>query len=251
MERPEITELEFIKFIEETETGPFKKKYSTAIDDMVKRKKHSILVNFNDLKYYNNDLALKLLDNPRYYLSQFRKAVFSYLKKRYVGYTNKTRYIFVRVSNLPSLIPLSDLGSDYIGKFLNVKGYITRVGSIRPMVLKSTFRCTACGELYHGMENICEKPPKECVFCRCRSFELDEHESVFVDSQWVSIQDIVPYSKLKVDVLLKGDITNKTSLNKKVSVNGFLELIRKEPQQINACFYDYYLYANFIDGIIV
>ena len=78
---------------------------------------------------------------------------------------------------------------------------------------------------------------------------MDEHESIFVDSRWISIQSVEPITKPKIDVLLTGDISDKLSLRKKIGVIGYIEVVKDKESSKNIPLYDYFLIANSIYDI--
>ena len=225
-------------------------KYTDIIDNLVKLNKTSLDLNYDDLLKYDTDLAKNILDNPKLYLLQLKKEVYTYLEKNHLDYARKIRRVSIRLINLHSLTPLKGLGAHSVGKLLNIRGIVTRVGPFRLMVEKAVYRCIACGEQYPGIiGELYQEPPKMCNYCRCRTFRMDEHESIFVNSRWITIQSVEHIAKSKIDVLLTGDISDQLSLKKKIGVIGYIEVIQDKESSKDIPLYDYFLIANSIYDI--
>lgn len=225
-------------------------KYSDVIDNMVKLNKTSLSLNFEDLLNYDKNLSQNIIENPKLCLQQLRKQVYLYLEKKHFEYTRKIRRVSVRIINLPSLTLLENLGGTLVGKLLKIQGIVTQVSPSRLMVEKAIYRCISCGDQYHGkIGELYQEPPKMCNYCRCRTFRMDEHESIFVDSRWISIQSVEPITKPKIDVLLTGDISDKLSLRKKIGVIGYIEVVKDKESSKDIPLYDYFLIANSIYDI--
>ncbi len=205
----------FLDIFQKLEENVSQRKYIDAIDNMVKLNASSFSLNFEDFRKYDNDLANKILDNPKLYLRQIKKEVYTYLETKYLDYVHTNRRFSVRIINLSSLTPLEDLGANLVGRLLKVQGIVTRVGPFRLMVEKAVYQCISCGERYYGqIGELYQDIPKMCNFCKCRKFKMDENESIFVDSRWITIQDVEHIPKSKIDVLLTGDISEEVSLGK-------------------------------------
>ncbi|KAH7821450.1 DNA replication licensing factor MCM8 [Monocercomonoides exilis] len=90
--------------------------------------------------------------------------------------------------------PLRDVKSNFINKFVSIKGTVVRVGPVRPLIVKATFICARC-------ETRIEFPfpegrwdmPQSCPTPGCRSkiFNPDRRSIVAVDWQKIRIQEII------------------------------------------------------------
>ena len=217
-------------------------KFSEIIDHMVKLNKTSLSLNFEEIVNYDKILSNKIIENPKLYLYYLRKHVYSYLENKHNEYSRKIRRVSVRITNLPSLTRLENLGGALVGKLVKVQGIVTQNSPSRLMVEKAIYRCISCGERYPGkIVAMYQEPPEICNYCRCRTFRLEEHESIFVDSRWITIQPIDHGEKPKIDVLLTGDISFQLSLRKKIGVIGYIEVIKNKKSSKDVSLYAFFL----------
>jgi replicative DNA helicase Mcm len=138
----------------------------------------------------------------------------------------------VRYCNLPTLTQLRKIGSDHIGRLIMVNGIIVRASSVTPMVVKATFRCPICGELnYVEQSGQTIQRPQKCMSCDNRkNFELVPRESVFIDSQNVSIQERpedLPPGQLPraLHIELKDDLVDVARPGDRIEITGFIKLL--------------------------
>ena len=216
---------------------------------MTSRGTKSIVINFNDLYAFNPGLAIQLLNDPKNYLSCFNSATFLKLQTINPQYANNIKYLRLRIRELPSVTPLYKMGANEIGKLVMVYGMITRVGAVKPHVLRSAHRCNYCGQIIYQVQNgLNFKRPGRCTFCNKNSFNLFENESLFTDSQWITIQEIPSYHYSKrLDVLLKDDLVRVAKVKDNVTVIGYMELVEEKRKGSQVPFFDYFLQANYVE----
>jgi replicative DNA helicase Mcm len=100
--------------------------------------------------------------------------------------------------------------------------------------MRATFMCSVCGELNHlEQSGVTLQRPQKCLACDNRkSFELVPKESVFIDSQLVTIQERpedLPPGQLprSINVELKDDIVDIARPGDRITLTGFIKLIPK------------------------
>jgi replicative DNA helicase Mcm len=179
----------FTRFIEGFRDERDEVKYEQALSEMAVKGLKSILINFKDVYAFDTDLARAILSSPEDHLPQFDIAAFSKLRMRDPAYADQIadqiQRVHVRFRGLPADTPLRRIGAEHIGRFVMVNGIIVRATAVLPLLIRSAFRCTSCGEtiLLEQTDQFL-RMPSECPSCnRRRGFELIPKESVFIDSQ--------------------------------------------------------------------
>ncbi|MCW4050579.1 MAG: minichromosome maintenance protein MCM [Candidatus Bathyarchaeota archaeon] len=232
MARLETQEESFTRFIEDFLDENDKLKYDQAISEMPVKGTKSLVIDLTDLYSYDMDLMRSILDDPESILSTLSSVVRSKLRTRDPIYAESLKRINIRFRNLPHETALRKIGSDNVSKLIMVNGIIVRASSITPLVMKATFRCPVCGEMNHVEQSgqTLHKPQK-CIACDNRkNFELVPKESVFIDSQSVTIQERpedLPPGQLprSVNVELKDDIVDIARPGDRIQLTGFIRLL--------------------------
>jgi len=195
-----------------------------------------------------------MLANPEDYLSQFEAAVLFKLRIRDREYAEKVQKIHVRFRGLPSETPLRRIGSEHIGKLVMANGIIVRATAVTPFILKAAFRCLACGEV-SWIEQTSQymRSPLKCEACNSRrGFELIPKESVFIDSQRISIQERpeeLPPGQLprSLNIDLMDDIVDIARPGDRVGIIGTIGLIQRQGRGGALRIFDLVLEANYVD----
>ena len=244
----------FTRFIESFRDERDEVKYEQALSEMAVKGLKSIVVDFNDVYAFDIELAQQVLSNPEDHLPHFDIATFSKLRMRDPEYADQIKRVHVRFRGLPAETPLRRLGAEHIGRLVRVNGIIVRATSVLPMIIRSAFRCTSCGEMILLVQtDQFLRMPSECPSCnRRRGFELVPRESVFIDSQRISIQERpeeLPAGQLprRVNIELRDDIVDIARPGDRVSLTGSLGLLRRQGRGGILRVFDFVLEANHIE----
>ncbi|UCH56698.1 MAG: minichromosome maintenance protein MCM [Candidatus Bathyarchaeota archaeon] len=244
----------FTHFIEGFRDKKDEVKYEQALSEMAVKGQKSIIVDFKDLYAYDSELARQVLEKPEDHLPQFDIVAFSKLRMRDPIYADQIRRVHVRFRGLPTETPLRRMGAEQISNLVMVNGIIVRATSVQPFILRAAFRCSQCAEMILlDQSDQFLKTPRECPSCSSRrGFELVPKESVFIDSQRVTIQERpeeLPAGQLprQINVELKDDIVDIARPGDRISVTGTLNLIRKQGRGGTLRVFDFVLEANNID----
>ncbi len=234
MARQDTFEEAFTRFIEDFMDAEERYKYDQAIGEMAVRGTKSLVIDFTDVYTFDMELARLILDDPESLTPIFESVVRSKLRTRDPMYAESLDRINVRYRNLPAETPLRRIGADHIGRLIMARGIIVRASSVTPLVVKATFRCSVCGEMNHIEQSgqTIQKPQK-CLACDNRKgFELVPRESVFIDSQNVSIQERpedLPPGQLprSIHVELKDDLVDLARPGDRITLTGFIKLLSR------------------------
>jgi replicative DNA helicase Mcm len=248
------TEEAFTSFIESFRDERDEVKYEQALSEMAVRGQKSLIVDFSDLYSFDEDLARQILTNPGDNLPHLDIAAFSKLRMRDPFYADQIRGVHVRFRRLPTETPLRRIGAEHISRLIMVSGIIVRATAVQPYIIKAAFRCSSCGEtILLDQSDQFLKTPRECPSCNSRrGFELVPRESVFIDSQRISIQERpeeLPPGQLprSVNIDLKDDIVDVARPGDRINMIGSLGLLRRQGRGGILRVFDFVLEANNID----
>ena len=244
----------FTRFIEGFRDAQGVVKYEQAISEMAVRGVKSLIVDFHDLYSFDADLARSVLANPEDHLPQLDAAALSKLRMRDREYADAIREVHVRLRALPAETPLRRIGAEHIGRLVMVNGIIVRASAVTPLLMKAAFRCTSCGEMsYLEQTSQYLRTPQECPSCnRRRGFELVPKESVFIDSQRITIQERpeeLPPGQLprSLNIELRDDLVDVARPGDRVSVTGTIGLLQRRGRGGVLRIFDLTLQANNVD----
>ena len=188
-----MTELEAVDPQERFQEFFKTEKYRRSLSQMAIAGKSSVIVEFEDLLAFDQNLAEKILEEPEEYLTHANNAAYAQLQIEDPEYAEKNEMINVRIVHLLEATPLRKLGSEHIGKLVMIEGIVVRSTPVRPMVMQAAFRCKRCGEITRVEETgqflrapfVCSNPS-----CRAKGpFDFIQEESTFVDSQDLRVQE--------------------------------------------------------------
>lgn len=188
-----MTELEAVDPQERFQEFFKTEKYRRSLSQMAIAGKSSVIVEFEDLLAFDQNLAEKILEEPEEYLTHANNAAYAQLQIEDPEYAEKKETINVRIVHLLEATPLRKLGSEHIGKLVMIEGIVVRSTPVRPMVMQAAFRCKRCGEITRVEETgqflrapfVCSNPS-----CRAKGpFDFIQEESTFVDSQDLRVQE--------------------------------------------------------------
>ncbi|MHA1505740.1 MAG: hypothetical protein ACTSR0_00910 [Candidatus Asgardarchaeia archaeon] len=246
-------EEQFIEFVKNyQDNGNYK--YLDMVKSLPIEGGISLVIDFADLSYYNRDLGDMLLNKPREVLDKFNKALRRLISEYDQDYVSMMRNFYVRFKNLPMTLKLREIRSSYVGKFIQVRGILTRVSKVKPLLLIGRFKCDYCGNIVEvtQVENRLTYPSL-CSSCgRKDGFSLIEDESVFVDWQSMRLQELpeeLPAGQLPrfIDVFLQGDIVDIARPGDRVTVTGVLRSVPESRRPNRPATFNMYIEANHVE----
>jgi len=256
MERSRLTTPEeaFSRFIEGFRDEQGNIKYEQNISEMAVNGLKSLLVDFRDLYAFDAELARNVMASPDDYMPSFDTSAILKLRMRDRAYADAIREAHVRLRGLPVETPLRKIGAQQIGRLVMASGIIVRSTAVTPLLMKATFKCSACGETsYVEQTGQYLRTPIKCESCNSRrGFELVPKESVFIDSQRVTIQERpeeLPPGQLprSLNVDLRDDIVDIARPGDRISVTGTIGLIQRQGRGGALRLFDLVLDANSVD----
>ncbi|MCH2380668.1 MAG: minichromosome maintenance protein MCM [Nitrososphaerales archaeon] len=213
-------------------------KYQEALSQMVYHNSKSLIVDYEDLLIFDDDLSTILIERPDEVLSEFNSATYKSLYSVHPEYAESIKNdIQVRLRSLPEQVPLRDISSKNLHRLSSVEGLVVRTSELKPLATSAAFACTKCGE-----SNVVQQvtpllvKPSSCIRADCsetKNFTFDEKQSSYQDYQLIRIQELpeeLPPGQLpqSSDVHLTGDMVNIARPGDRLNLTGIVRIDQPE-----------------------
>jgi replicative DNA helicase Mcm len=206
--------------------------YRERVSQLASTEGKSLVVDFQDLLRYNEDLANRIIQAPDSALDAFRSAAFETLRSENALYADRIKNsLSVRVRNITDQVPLRKVDTSYLDRMLAVAGMVVRASELRPLMVDGAFVCPSGHVTFQEQGEMVMKKPAKCELCgETRNFELDKGQSRFIDFQIVRIQELpeeLPPGQLPqfFDVNVEGDIVNTARPGDRVVMTGVVRAV--------------------------
>lgn len=217
--------------------------------------KRSLTVNYDKLEIFDRDIARDLIENPESVILSLEFA----LKDMDLPLMKKLDSAHVRVTNIPNRIPIRDLRSKHLSKFIAVEGMIRRATEVRPRITKAAFKCMRCDTITFVEQpgNKLDEPYSGCENENCGKrgpFKLIAEQSEFIDSQKGQIQESPESLKggsnpQSIEINFSDDLTGQISPGDRVIINGILRSVPRTLREGKSTSYDLVLEANSVERL--
>eukprot|EP00775_Hariotina_reticulata_P012205 gene12205-12342_t len=142
----------------------------------------------------------------------------------------------VRLTNYQaSELHIRQLKSSSIGKLATLKGTVTRMSHVRPLISEMDFTCNKCGTSFPtALPDGRFTPPTRCAAegCRSRSFTADRSTARCIDWQKLRLQELLGADQQQqgkvprsVEVELQQDLAGSCVVGDVVSVLGLVKVL--------------------------
>ena len=165
----------------------------------------------------------------------------------------------VRVIRIPNRIPIRELRSKHLARFIAIEGMIRKATEVRPRITKAAFECLRCGYISFVDQNSFrfEEPFAGCEGESCGKkgpFKIRIEESTFIDAQKLQIQESPENLKggsqpQSLEVDSEDDLTGNVTPGDRVIINGILKSRQRTLKDGKSTFYDLVLEANSIEHL--
>ncbi len=205
--------------------------YRSRISQLTASGGKSLLVDYEDLIRYNDELAKKLLEEPDKTLESFRTAAFETLRSENPRYADQVgRVLAVRIRGIPDRVALRKVDTSQIDRMIAVSGMVVRASELRPLMTEAAFVCDKGDLTYQTQDDMLLKKPTMCETCDSRNLELDKKHSKFVDYQILRVQELpeeLPPGQLPqfFDVNGEGDVVNTARPGDRVILTGIVRAV--------------------------
>ncbi len=214
----------------------------------------SLILDFQELERYSPELADQVRKNPVEKLKEFDEVLNSMSILTVVD--NPTFH--VRLNNMPKekgyTIPIRDITSDYIGKFISIDGTVNRISDVFPKLKNAKFMCNtpSCEtETWVKQDKRMLFEPYRCKSCHKSDFRLIPEESEWIDIQHIQVQE--PLEMLRggensrtVELWVEEDMTDQVTPGDKIVATGVVSL---KPPKTKSSVYDKFIDVNYIESV--
>lgn len=255
----------FREFLEKYTSKEGVPKYEERIAQMVHMGQRSLIVDFDDLIYFDRELAQMVVLNPKETIQKMNEVLKSYVETRYPEIAAHIKRLYVRFRNLPPIYTyrIRDISTDLIGRLISVEGIVTRVTKVDAKLVRAKYRHYDLetgdkhefyfppeGEMGERLER-----PQICMQCgRPGKFELVVEESEFIDWQKLVIQEKpeeIPGGQIprSIEVVLTGDIVDIARPGDRVMVTGILRVVPLSfiEARGSRTIFNFYIDANYVE----
>lgn len=141
----------------------------------------SLYIDWNELSQFDDELAEEFRNKP----AQFRRYAEEALRLYDLPVDISLRQAHVRLTSLPELTKIHEIGSDHRGMLITVQGIVQEATDVRPQVITAAFECQRCGTLTRISQDTEDlQEPHECIGCeRQGPFKMNHDQSEFTDTQ--------------------------------------------------------------------
>lgn len=223
----------FEEFLRGFEDKDGERKYQVQLAQLAASGKKSVVVDYEDLIHFNTDLAESLLKEPDRALKECKTAAFEVLSTENPGYAGEIKKsLTVRLRGVTDRVNLRKVDTSHLDKMIAFAGMLVRTSELRPLLVDAAFVCPDGHTTRVLQEGPSIKRPAKCEGCNeTRNFELDQRDSVFIDSQILRVQELpeeLPPGQLPrfFDIDAEGDIVNTARPGDRAIMTG---IVRAEP----------------------
>ena len=174
--------------------------YKEQLERVIKEKKHMLIIDFRDLERFNRDLARQFEIAPETTI----ESVINYLYVEVINdneFKKDVRDLTIGIIGYDNIVPLSELGVDYLDKLITIEGIVSAVGEKKQHVLQLAVtyyysdhgEVKSAGPYFIKQDYLSPKKTysKYCDYCNKRpiKIELSDSESIKTDWQLAIIQE--------------------------------------------------------------
>jgi len=250
----------FLEFISTFHDDKGRLVYQNLINELIAYRKKSIYIDFSDLYSFNQKFATKLIDSPKEIIPLIEKKLYDYVTERDPSYQDEIRELHVRILNVPRVVELRKLRSNYAGRLISVEGILVKATPPKERLRKAIFQHMNPDCMHEfvwppegDMGEVIEAP-SVCPACnKPGQFKFIEDKSEFIDWQKAVIQERpeeIPPGQLprQVEIVFEDDLVDISRPGDRVKVVGILE-IKKDTyiRRGSKAIFDIYLKVNSIE----
>jgi replicative DNA helicase Mcm len=252
LQNPEERFQDFLRSFRDDREHKYRKRLAHAALSGTK----SIVVDFEDLIAFDAELARSVLEKPDEWLQYLDRSAWAQLKIEDPEYAELIKRLKVRFRKLPERHSLRKVGSDDIGRLLQIDGIIVRATTVKPLLMRAAFQCRKCNSMsYVEQVGTLMRGPGICAHCRSKLFEFMEKQSNFLNSQDIRVQERpedLPPGQLPraMDIKLLEDLVDTGRPGDRVSITGIVrgqqEFVGRKARLRT---FEIFLDANYVDVV--
>ena len=212
---------------------------------------HVLLIAFPLLAEFDHQLAEQLLDSPEEVVKAAEIAISQ------MELAKAVKRFRVRFTDLPddARLPIREIRSKHLNKFLVIKGIVRQKSDVRPEVVSARFECPACGSVTSILQlEAVFREPTRCSCGRKARFKLVSRDLVDVQSLVLeeAPDDLEGGEQPKrLSVILKEDLVSplsdrRTNPGSKIQIAGITKDIPIYDKGVRSTRYNLIFEANHV-----
>src|SRR3989344_4638144 len=227
--------------------------YAVKIHELATNGKNFLIINFNDIAFFDHELGEALLESPDEVLKSAEISI--------EDLDLPEKKFSIRDCNLPKSLNLKvrNIKSIHLNKLYSMEGIVRQSSDVRPQVISARFECPSCGNVISILQVDTKfKDPYRCSCGRKGKFRVLDKS--LTDAQRLVIEEAPEdleggEQPKRMPILLKEDLVEpkmekKTTPGSKVRIIG---IIREVPKELKtgaySTVYDLSVDANYIESI--
>ncbi|MCD6488697.1 MAG: minichromosome maintenance protein MCM [Desulfurococcales archaeon] len=224
---------DFLTNFVDRKTGVYK--YRERLSTMAIMGLKSLVIDFNDLLIYDMELAHVVENYPDMAIEAASLAIKEILQKEYPDYAETIEKFYPRFRELPRLLKIRELGSEYIGKLVSIEGILVRMTRVEAKMVKARFLHIDCGQEFDWPQfgELGERleKPLVCPICgKAGRFQLLMDKSRFIDWQKIVVQERpeeIPPGQMprSIEIILTSDLVDIARPGDRITITGILRVM--------------------------
>ena len=224
---------DFLTNFVDRKTGVYK--YRERLSTMAIMGLKSLVIDFNDLLIYDMELAHVVENYPDMAIEAASLAIKEILQKEYPDYAETVEKFYPRFRELPRLLKIRELGSEYIGKLVSIEGILVRMTRVEAKMVKARFLHIDCGQEFDWPQfgELGERleKPLVCPICgKAGRFQLLMDKSRFIDWQKIVVQERpeeIPPGQMprSIEIILTSDLVDIARPGDRITITGILRVM--------------------------
>jgi len=227
-------------------------KYKTMIEEMALEGGRSLDIDCDDLIGYDQDLYLKLVEEPMEVIPIAEQVLQENLSEL------PNHKVHVRFHNLDATMcrGIREIRAEDIHKLIQINAIVGRTSEVKPELTEAVFECERCGEIIFVKQDSNDfKKPTACINPTCGKtgpFKLLEDQSTFVDWQLLKVQERPETLRggrmpQHITCFVRDDIVDKAQAGSRLTLTGTLKTVQDSQFRVKKTTFSKYIDVNSID----
>ena len=206
--------------------------YFNQLKTIIQDKGKSVLVDYNHIIGFSDQLAEYLLTEPKAFISSFKDALYHIDREQNLEYFNDKKYLNIRLTNYPIRESIKNIDVDQRNKLLCMRGNISKTSDKKPYIWKYCLKCPDCSNIIYS-----DYDERDCPVCdKHPAMKRDKDNHIYTNCVYIKIQelseDLEGRTPQSIDCIVLGDIINDIKPGIKATITGFV-LLRETNRATN------------------
>lgn len=218
--------------------------------------RRSLYVDFADIEIADMQFSTLILSSPDRCIEIGKQVIREYSE----NFSDKRYRVNLRIHNLPkdSKVDIRNIRARHLGQMVSVEGLARKVTVVNPKAVLARFTCAKCGcEIWQPQRGMLLSRPTSCpnpaTLCNktANTFILDEINSIYIDSQFIEIQESPEglrggQQPERKTGYADDDLCGLVTTGNRITINGIVRSTEKKDNDRSTLF-ETYLEINSVD----